>query len=135
MAMQNRAAAQLALGEYEEAAASYREALRHQAENEEARQGLPFALNLAGRPQDAVRAADDLLRSAPASGRVRLHRGLALALLGRTAAAREALAGLAAECPDPEVRKVAALYRDALGTPEERRLLEVYRGSGGRATR
>jgi tetratricopeptide (TPR) repeat protein len=135
MAMQNRAAAQLALGEYDSAAASYREALRHDPGNPEARQGWPFALNLAGRPGEAVRAADELLRDAPGEWRVRLHRALGLALQGRTGPARDALTRLADECPIPDVSRVAGLYRDALGTPDERRLLGLYRASGGHATR
>ncbi len=134
MMLQNRGLAQMALGEYDEAAASYREALRHERANAVAREGLPYALNLAGRSREAERAAIEILANVASAWRVRLHHGLALALLGRQPEALVEFSRIVDECPDSETREVAKLYRTKVGTEEEEQFLDLYLSSAGHAT-
>lgn len=129
MAQRNLGAVALHAGEFRRAAESLREALRHQPMNEAARWELVMALNLDGRPAEAEREASRLLEEVPGQWRVMLHRGLALALLGRADEARGALTEIAERCPEEESRRLAALVRDAVGTPEEERALAAYRES------
>jgi len=131
--LQNEAAAYMGLGRFGAAAESYRGSLRWGSANPSSRWGLVFALNLDGRPAEAEREAARILSDAPGAWRVRLHGALALALLGRTGDARAVFANLAETTTDAEVREVAALYRDKLGTPEERRYLDLYLSSEGAA--
>jgi hypothetical protein len=90
-----------------------------------------YSLNLAGRPGQAVRAADSLLAIRPEAARVRLHLGLACLLAGDPIRAREEL-----ERVSGAERGIAAEYRDAIGTDREAALLGHYLASAVReATR
>lgn len=133
LAHQNEAAIRMAQGEFVAAAQSYRASLAAEASNADARSGLVFALNLAGRSRDAEREAARLLTETPDAPKLRLHRGLALALLGRGDEARAELDRVAATARDPQEVDVARQYAQRIGTPEEAEWLRMYLGSEGRA--
>ena len=110
-----------------EAAAEYRRATIVDPDYEKARWSLVYALNLAGETERAEREGAALLEKYPRAWRVRLHRGLSLAMLGRTSAAREELDLIVRDAPgDHAAVKSAAYYRDRLGTPEEPAVLDRY---------
>lgn len=128
-ARQNEGSARLGLGRNDEAVGSFRESLRFESTNAASAWGLVYALNLAGRSGEAVRAADSLLERSPAMSRVRLHLGLACLLAGdRVRAAREL------ERVDGAERGIAAEYRVAIGTEREAELLDHYLDSAVRET-
>ena len=129
LAWQNRAAIALAREEFDRAADAYRESLSAEPANPEARWGLVFALNLAGRPGEAMAQGERLLRGDPGQPKLRLHYGLALALAGRPEAARRELTRAADGSSDPRLSEVARTYADAIGGEAEAGLLQVYLGS------
>ncbi|MGQ0719957.1 MAG: sulfatase-like hydrolase/transferase [Candidatus Eiseniibacteriota bacterium] len=126
LARQNLGGIALRAGRFDEAAAQLREALRHEPGNEAAQWELVMALNLAGRPAEAEREASRMADASPPAWKVRLQRGLALALHGRPAEAKAELGAVADGAADPETRRVAAMFRDAVGTAEERAALDAY---------
>jgi arylsulfatase A-like enzyme len=126
LAEQNLGGIALHSGRFDEAAAHLGEALRHEPANEAAQWELVMALNLAGRTADAEREAARIAGASPPAWKVRLHRGLALALAGRDADAKAELGAVAGGAADPETRRVAAMFRDAVGTAEERDALDAY---------
>lgn len=111
------------------AAVHFQSALRLDADNAVAQEGLIAALNCAGRPEAAVLEADALLRRGADLWRVRLHRALALALSGRSDEGGAALAEIEQRCPREDVREVAAFFRSRLGTDQEAETLRVYLAS------
>jgi arylsulfatase A-like enzyme len=126
LARQNLGGVALRAGRFDEAAEHLREALRHEPANDAAQWELVMALNLAGRPAEAEREASRIAGASPPAWKVRLQRGLALALAGRPAEATAELDAVAGGAVDAETRRVAAMFRDAVGTAEERTALSAY---------
>jgi arylsulfatase A-like enzyme len=126
LARQNLGGIALRAGRFDEAAEHLREALRHDPANDAAQWELVMALNLAGRPEEAEPEASRIAGASPPAWKVRLQRGLALALAGRPAEARAELGSVADGAADAETRRDAAMFRDAVGTAEERTVLDAY---------
>jgi arylsulfatase A-like enzyme len=127
LARQNEGSARLGLGRSDDAVRSFRESLRLEPSNAASAWSWVYSLNLAGRPGQAVRAADSLLATRPEAARVRLHLGLACLLAGDPIRAREEL-----ERVSGAERDIAAEYRDAIGTDREAALLDHYLASAVR---
>jgi tetratricopeptide (TPR) repeat protein len=126
-AHQNYAKIWLVRGEYAKAAAEYRRSMEADPGYDLARWSLVYALNLAGEPDRAVHEADRILERWPNSWRVRLHRGLAYALLDRGDAAREELTAVATGAdPGGAPARHARWYLERLGTPREAEALQSY---------
>ncbi|MCA9752696.1 MAG: hypothetical protein KC591_10930, partial [Gemmatimonadetes bacterium] len=126
-AHQNYAKIWMVRGDYGAAAEQYRLATLVDPDYDIARWSRIYALNLAGRPADAVREADTVLARWPNSWRVRLHRALGLALLGRSQDAKHDLMGImdSAE-PGSEPARHAEWYAQRMGTPREGDALRSY---------
>jgi tetratricopeptide (TPR) repeat protein len=114
-------------GELARAAEQYAEAVRVDPDYAPARWLWIWTLNRAGRPERAEAEAERLLARYPNAWRVRLHRGLALALTGRDGEARRELETVAeSEDAPEEVARSARYYLGHLGEPDESVVLGEY---------
>jgi arylsulfatase A-like enzyme len=126
-AHQNYAKIWMVRGDYGKAAEEYRRAAEADPQYDLARWSRIYALNLAGRADEAVREADVTLRAYPNSYRVMVHRGVALALLGRRDEAIEQFELIVRESePQGTPTRNARYYLSKLGTPGERDALDGY---------
>ncbi len=129
-AHQNYAKIWMVRGNYARAAEEYRLAAEADPEYDLARWSRVYALNLARLPEEALRAADETMARYPRSYRVMVHRGLALAFLGRTEEARTQLERIVRESdPQGTPHRNARYYLTRIGTPGERSALEEYLAS------
>jgi len=130
-AHQNYAKIHVLRQEWALAAQEYGRALEVDPDYEPARWNRIHALNLAGESDVAEREAAAMLERWPDSWRVRLHRGLALALLGRREEAREELSRVAQAAPaEGTAARNAQYYLDHLGEADERAVLTAYSRPG-----
>jgi arylsulfatase A-like enzyme len=126
-AHQNYAKIWMVRGEYDRAAEEYLRAQRVFPEYDLARWSRIYALNLAGSSDQAKREADEILERYPRSWRVMLHRGLALALMGRTEGARNDFETILREAdPEGTPSRAARRFLDQIGTPDEDAALRAY---------
>jgi len=116
-------------GEAGRAAGAYRRAIEAEPGNGAAHWGLLFALNRAGRPEEAVREGERMLRETPQAWKLRLHWSLALVLAGDRERARRELREIAENSTDARTRDVAAAYEAGLGSDQEEELLGLYLGT------
>lgn len=115
---------------YLEAANEYARALQVDPGYDDAAWSRVYALNLAGEPGLAERAAAARLETNPRAWKVSFHRAFALAFLGRREEARTELERITREAPrELDASRGAAAFLRTLGTAEERRTLETYRTS------
>lgn len=123
----NLAKVDMARRDWAGAAERYRLSLAADPTYEPARWSRVYALNLAGRPGDAVAEAEAFAREDPSSWRVLLHAGLGLALLGRTDEARAMLERVASGGPAGEFPSGSARwYLERIGGPREKAALIAY---------
>jgi arylsulfatase A-like enzyme len=126
-AHQNYAKVWMLRADYDRAAEEYRRSMEADPTYENARWSRIYALNLARRHERAVREGGALLQRYPKAWRVRLHRALALALLGRRNAAATELRRVAAGAPaSTPVSRNAGFFLDRIGGPEEAEALATY---------
>lgn len=126
VAYQNLALLALQSGDANEAVDRYGDALRFAHDNVAAEEGRVKSLNLAGRPEQAVREADAFLAERGDEWTVRMHRALGLALEGRGHEARSELEALASRATQEDRRAMATFYVDRLGTAQEAEVLRAY---------
>lgn len=115
--------------DHDTAAREYRAALRFVPGNVAAREGVVQALNLAGRPAEAIVAADDFLETSPNAWRMHLHRALGLLLADRVEEGRAALTRIVEKGPQTDVREVAEYFATELAAGRLEDALEFYRAS------
>jgi arylsulfatase A-like enzyme len=126
-AHQNWAKIWMIRGDYANAAEQYRLAQEADSTYDAARWCRIWTSNLAGRPDVAESEGAALLREFPNAWRVRYHRSLALALLGRRDEALRELNAIADEAPDEDgVARGARFYASRIGGPEEADALAAY---------
>jgi arylsulfatase A-like enzyme len=129
-AHQNYAKIWMVRGDYARAAEEYRLANLVDPDYDTARWSRIYALNLAGEPERADREAGEVLAKWPRSHRVRFHRALSQALMGRSDRALAILEYVEREAdPRGEIARAASWYRARLGGPGEAAALEAYRES------
>jgi tetratricopeptide (TPR) repeat protein len=113
--------------DYANAAEHYRLAQEADSTYDAARWCRIWTSNLAGRPDVAEREGAALLREFPNAWRVRYHRSLALALLGRRDEALRELNAIADEAPEEDgVARGARFYASRIGGPDEADALAAY---------
>lgn len=119
-------------GDWAGAAEQYGAAVKVDPGYAQARWRRIYTLNLAGRPAEAAAEGADFLERFPEAWRVRLHTGLALALLARRDRARTELETVATAPDVPEdVARTARYYLDRLDTTDEPEALARYRRAEG----
>jgi tetratricopeptide (TPR) repeat protein len=135
-AHQNYAKIWMVRGRYDAAAEQYRRAVLVDPDYELARWSLIYALNLGGNYGMAESESAALVTRFPKGWRIRLHRGLALALLGRQEDARRELGFVVAQAPPThQAAKNAQYFLGRIGTQEEQSALHWYLNSdSGRKT-
>jgi tetratricopeptide (TPR) repeat protein len=113
-------------GDFLGAAEQYRAALGVDPAYAAPRWLLVYSLNRAGRPEAAEREGARLLEAHPGAWKVRLHRAMALAALGRTDDACAELQEIERSSADEDLIRNARWYLGRLGGPEGKEALAAY---------